>query len=356
MRFSTSSKSVTAGRGNGGRARMPGNKLRIISAPLILAGLVLALLSWTDLCSFGGCTEAHQYRFFGVSLPLVGTLYFCILAALLLLSHRFNAAARLIPLTLAGGAGAETVMIYLQKTVIQAWCPLCLGIAAVVYLISILKLYEAVTESRGLKTMNRKQFISKALILIVAAAAGFAISLAGIKKPEAATLDATLGKQNSKVEIYVFSDWLCPICIKIEPLLEGALPSLEKRAKIYFIDKPVHQESMNFVPYHLSFLVNEKAKYIQLRKVLFELARTNRNPSLQDVQRVIAPLGVTYKQLSFMDVSQMMAKAQALSAEHKVTGTPTIVVINSSSKKSKTLVGGKDITTENLLKAVKSVE
>ena len=332
------------------------NKLRIISALLTLTGLVLAALSWTDLCSFMGCSEAHEYRLFGISLQLVGTLYFCILAITMLLSTRFSSFALLVNLTLASGAGAELMMLHLQKNVIQAWCPLCVGIAAVVYLLCGVAIIGAVIESREIKTMNKGMLFSKTLLLIVAALAGFAISFVGIKKPEAAGLDASLGKQGSKVEVYVFSDWLCPICIKVEPALEAVLPQIEKRAKVRFIDKPVHKESMNFVPYHLSFLVNEKPKYIQLRKVLFELAKSNRNPSLQDVQTAIAPLGVTYKHLSFMDVSQMMAQSQALATEYKVTGTPTVVVVNSSSKKSKTLVGGRDITAENLLKAVKSVE
>jgi len=332
------------------------NKLRITTVLLILAGLALAILSWTDLCSFNGCSEAHEYRLFGIALPLVGTLYFCILTIIMLLSRRYNSFTPLVNLALAGGAGAELAMIHLQKNVIQAWCPLCLGIAATVYLLCVVKIVSTVIESRENKTMNKGRLFSKSLLLIVAALAGFSISFVGIKKPEAAGIDASLGKQTSKVEVYIFSDWLCPICIKIEPVLESVLPQIDKRAKIHFIDKPVHKESMNFVPYHLSFLVNEKQKYMQLRKALFQLAKNNKNPSLQDVQGAIAPLGVTYKQLSFMDVSQMMAQSQALSTEYKVTGTPTVVVVNSSSKKSKTLVGGRDITAENLLTAVKSLE
>lgn len=335
---------------------MAGNKLQIISLLLILTGLILAVLSGTDLCSFSGCTEAHEYRLFGFSLPLVGTLYFCLLTLLLLFSGRFSVLAPLLPLALAGGAGAELVMIHLQKNVIQAWCPLCIAIAAVVYLLCILRMSAAAIESRGFQSMNRRQFITKTFTLLVAAVAGFTVSFVGTVKPEAAGLETSFGKQGSKVEIYVFSDWLCPMCVKVEPALEAAIPALEKRARIYFIDKPVHKESMNFVPYHLSFLVNEKEKYLQLRKALFDLAKVNKNPSFQDVQKAVAPLGVTYKQLSFMDVSQMMAKSQALSTEYKVTATPTVVVVNSSSKKSKTLVGGKDITAENLLKAVKAVE
>ena len=332
------------------------NKLRIISALLTLTGLVLAALSWTDLCSFMGCSEAHEYRLFGISLQLVGTLYFCILAITMLLSTRFSSCAPLVNLTLASGAGAELMMLHLQKNVIQAWCPLCVGIAVVVYLLCGVAIIGAVIESREIKTMNKRKLFSKALLLIVAALAGFAVSFAGIKKPEAAGIDTSLGKQGSKVEVYVFSDWLCPVCLKVEPALEAVLPRLEKRTKVSFIDKPVHKESMNFVPYHLSFLVHEKPKYMQLRKALFELAKRNRNPSLQDVQTAIAPLGVTYRQLGFMDVSQMMAQFQALATEYKVTGTPTVVVVNNSSKKSKTLVGGRDITADNLLKAVKSVE
>lgn len=331
------------------------NKVRILAHLLTFAGLILALLSWTDLCSFSGCTDAHEYRFYGLPIPLTGTVYFCALTAATLLADRFRFFAGLPPLLLAAGAGAELVMIHLQKNVIQAWCPLCLGIASVVGLLCILKIYETKL-LRGFQTMTRRQFFSKALLLLVAAAAGFAVSFAGMKKPEAAVLDASIGKQNGKVEVYIFSDWLCPVCIKVEPALEAALPQIEKRAKVYFIDKPIHKESMNFVPYHLSFLVNEKGKYTQIRKALFELAKTNKNPSLQDVQKAVAPLGVTYKQLSFMDVSQMMSRAQALSNEYKVTGTPTIVIVNSSTKQSKSLVGGKDITADNLLKIVKSLE
>jgi len=326
------------------------------SSILILAGVFLAVLSWTDLCNFGGCTEAHEYRFYGLPLPLIGTIYFCALAFLLLLSRQWPRCNALFYLALAGGAGAELVMIHLQHNVIEAWCLLCVGIAVIVYLLCIVEIYEALQESRRLPTMNKRQIISRSLLLLVAAAAGFLVSFAGISKPEAAGPETSLGKQNSKIEVLIFSDWLCPVCVKVEPALEAALPQLEKKAKVSFIDKPVHKESMNFVPYHLSFLVNEKAKYMQLRKALFDLAKTSKNPSVEDVKRVIAPLGVTYKQLSFMDVSQMMAKSQALASEYKVTGTPTIVILNSSSKKSKTLVGGKDITADNLLKAVKALE
>jgi len=206
--------------------------------------------------------------------------------------------------------------------------------------------------------MNRRTFLTKLTLIAASLVCGFLISFSGISQPEAEAgqVDHPLGKLNSKVEVYIFSDWLCPICVKIEPAIEASLPTLEKKAKIFFLDKPVHQEAMNFVPYHLSFLVNEKPKYLQLRKALFALAKKTRNPSLEDVKEAIAPLGVTYRQLSFMDVTQMMGRSQALSSQFKVNATPTVVVTNSVTKKVKTLVGGSEITQEKLLKAVQSVE
>jgi protein-disulfide isomerase len=321
--------------------------------------MILAILSGTDLCNFGGCTTAHQYRFFGFKLHLLGILYFSALGGAVAASLFFPALEKALPVLIAGGAGAEITMIHLQKNVIQAWCPLCLGIAAVVGLLSIIVARKQYLEARRSSLMNFKWFAPRFLLLAVACAAGFLVSFYGITNPEATAAgqpDVYLGKQVSKVEVYVFSDWLCPVCVMVEPAVEAAFPELAKKTKIFFLDKPVHPEAMNFVPYHLSFLVNEKPKYLKLRHALFALAKKTKNPSIADVNAAIAPLGVTYKQLSFMEVSQLMGQAQSLSGQFKVNATPTIVISNVFTKKSKTLVGGKDITKEKLLEAVKSLE
>lgn len=331
----------------------------ILITLLIIAGIILAILSGTDLCNFGGCTTAHQYRFFGFKLSLLGLLYFSTLGGVVAASVFVPTFEKTLPVLLAGGVGAEITMIHLQKNVIQAWCPLCLGIAAVVFLLAILVARKQYLEARRLSLMNVKWFTSRFLLIAVACAAGFFTSFYGITNPEATAagqLETALGKQESKVEVYIFSDWLCPVCVQIEPAIEAALPSLEKKAKIFFIDKPIHLEAQNFIPYHLSFLVHEKPKYLKLRHALFSLAKKSKNPTIAEVNAAIAPLGVTYKQLSFMEVTQLMGQAQSLSNQYKVNATPTIVVSNILTKKSKTLIGGKDITREKLLEAVKSLE
>ena len=104
---------------------------RLFTMLLLVAGLILSILSGTDLCNFGGCSEVHQYRLFGFSVPATGVVFFVRAGLLILMGNRFPAADMLYNLLLSGAAGAEINMILLQKNVVRAWCPLCLGIAAV---------------------------------------------------------------------------------------------------------------------------------------------------------------------------------------------------------------------------------
>ena len=70
----------------------------------------------------------------------------------------------------------------------------------------------------------------------------------------------------------------------------------------------------------------------------------------------IAPLGVAYKQLSFMDVTQTMAQFKQLSDQFKVTATPTMVIRNARTNKTRTLIGQKEIAPERIAKALKELE
>ena len=103
------------------------DKYRKFIIILIVAGLALSALSATSICNFGGCTEAHLYRLFGVSFPLVGALFFSSALLLFLLFKTYPATNTLYNLLLGGGAAAEINMILLQKNVIKAWCPVCLA-------------------------------------------------------------------------------------------------------------------------------------------------------------------------------------------------------------------------------------
>jgi thiol-disulfide isomerase/thioredoxin len=248
-------------------------------------------------------------------------------------------------------------MILLQKNVIGAWCPLCLAAAIVVYILTLSQLGRYFFSLKEEFQMNLKTF-GKPFLLCVTALVGFILTFSGMAKEEASAgqLNLYMGKQESKLEVYFFSDWLCPFCAGVDGVMETVYPSLSQKARILFVNKIIHQESLNFVPYDLSFAANEKAKYMQLRKTLFSVAQKTKNPSYDDIKAAITPLRVTYKQLSFLEVTQQMANSQKLAEQFKVVSTPTLVIRNTKTNKVRTLIGNNQITPAIILKTVKELE
>jgi protein-disulfide isomerase len=334
-----------------------GIRYRFFVLTLLTIGLVLSIISGTDACNFGGCTEAHQYRLLGLTFPALGIAFFIMTGMLVVLSNRFSFLSLLYNFFLAGAGGAEVNMVLLQKNIIKAWCPVCLGIAAIIYLLLIGNLARYILYRKENFTMNVIT-IFKPLSILLVALFSFIITFSAIAKPDASAsqLNMAVGNQQSKLEIYVFSDWLCPVCVKVEEVIETAYPTLSRKAKITFVDKIIHPEAANFVPYHLSFAAQEKDKYLQLRKILFAVAKKTKNPTNNDIITAIAPLKIVYKQLSFLDVTQQMASFQKLSDQFSVNSTPTMVIRNSKSGKIKVLVGSTEITPELIMKAIKDIE
>jgi len=332
------------------------SKYRIFVFALVAAGLVLSVLSGTSLCNFSGCSENHQYRLHGLPFPAVGIVFFILAGMLFAAGGRFRPSLLLFDLFLAGAAGAEVNMILHQKNVVHAWCPFCLGIAAIVFVLSAGQAGSYATTFKEKFQMNVTS-MGKPLLVVAAVLLGFSLTVSGIAKPAAAEsrLNLFMGKQDSKLDIYFFSDWLCPFCANTEDVVESLYPTLAQKAKILFVDKIIHQDALNFVPYHLSFAVHEKAKYIQLRKALFGVAKKTHNPSYDDVKAAITPLKVTYRQLSFLEVTQQMTAFQKLSDEFKVTVTPSMVIRNAKTKKMRILTGS-DIKRDKILKALGELE
>ena len=333
------------------------NRYRLFLLVLIVVGLVIAVITATNLCTFGACTEVHKYHLFGISFTPIGIAFFILAGLFVSLVNRLPGAQLLFNLLLAGAGGAEINMILLQKNVIGAWCPLCLAAAIIVYLLVLSQLGRYFYSLKEEFQMNLKTF-GKPLLLFATALIGFTLTFSGMVKEEASAgqLNLYLGKQDSKLEVYFFSDWLCPFCAGVDTVMETVYPSLSQKARILFVNKIIHQESLNFVPYDLSFAANEKAKYMQLRKALFSVAQKTKSPSYDDIKAAITPLRVTYKQLSFLEVTQEMANSQKLAEQFKVASTPSLVIRNTKTNKMRTLVGNNQITQAIILKTVKELE
>lgn len=334
-----------------------------VRAGLVWAGLAAAFLL-SVLLHFGICTDAckptYNWTIFGMKFPILGIGFFGF--CLLVFSLRARSAARtLFPVLIAGAWGAEIAFLYVQHSVIKRWCPMCLAVAFCVCVVGVAlaagPVPSALRESgSGRVEMLRK--VSKGVFLAAVMAGAAFATFFGLGNPaesRAAALPLALGKTDAEIEVYVFTDWFCPACRKAEPELEKAYPDIMKRAKLLFIDQPVHPESMNYIPYNLAFLVREKAKYLEIRKELLRLALRTKEPSPDDVQRAVAPLGVTYRPLNYADVNAGILYFQSVAQSFHVAGTPAVVVYNRKTRSTKLLNGVRELFLPNILMAVSGV-
>lgn len=324
----------------------------------IVAGIILTAVSWLKLCS-GMCNDAHNYRLFDLPFEVGGAVYFAALAILHFLIRKDKSLIPWMGLLIAAGLGSELYFIILQKVQIGSWCPVCLSIAGCIAVLGICYLYLQLTEKIG--GFMRGWVNLGALVAVFGL--GFTTSFFGVSKID--QLQAAedqikerikFGNRASPVEVYVFTDWACPACRAVEPALEAMAPNIMKHAQITFVDTVVHPETLNFAPYNIAFMVSAKPKYFEVRDRLTKLSLTNKKPNDQDIEQAVASLRVRFQELPYEDVSVAMRYFEELADKFKVTGTPTVAIVNPQTKKGKKLAGAEEISEANIIKAIDSLK
>jgi thiol-disulfide isomerase/thioredoxin len=316
-----------------------------------IAGLILSIMSALNICT-SACSEAALYTIFGLNFGWFGVVYFSLFIGALTIRSRFVWAQRLIILFVYAAAGAELRFIWLQKYVIGRWCPLCLSIAAVIYLMAIVVPLKEWSKM-GLRRTNMRASIKHFMTVVLAVVVGLSGAVLGVKKEaEAAELNMFLGKMSSPTVVYFVSDWFCPACRRTEPAIAKMYPRIAAMAKVGFVDIPVHPETTNFTPYNTEFLVYEKAKYLSLRNALAELAKKTKTPSAEDVQRAIVPYGVKLRPMNYADIASGMKWNENIFRAYAIKATPTVVVANEKTGKHVNLVGEREISYEAIIKAI----
>lgn len=188
---------------------------------------------------------------------------------------------------------------------------------------------------------------------------GFVGSLFGITKInplEAAQSSVkesiTFGAKDSTIEFYLFTDWQCPACRKLEKNLDAIEPAIIGNYKLVYVDFPIHPETLNYTPYNLSFMINDKEKYVKIRDALTDLSEKTGTPTEKQIEDSVSKYDVTYKPLNFADVAVGLNYFKHLGDEFKIDSTPTLVIVNRDNKKGKKLYGADEITVGNIEKAV----
>lgn len=338
--------------------------LRHLPMFFFAAGLVISALDWGGVCA-EACAETSLYRLFGLPLPPLGVAYFALCGAARLADRRHPVFRAALAVLLFGGLGAETVFTWIQKFVIGRWCPMCVGIAVCVAAGCILILREHFSgKNRILFQKERESFMKRnavhAAMVLLAFLAGLGAAAVGLEKPDAYAAGLTpemlsFGPADSSREVYIVSDWFCPACRVAEPeILKGARLAM-KQAKVIFVDYPIHKETLNYIPYNLSFMTREKEKYLQIREALSALSMKTKEPSPEDVQAAVSPLGVKYVPLNFADVLAGTQYQIFIVQKFGVKGTPQIIVTDSRTGKTKSLNGSTEISSEAILRSIAEV-
>ena len=343
------------------------NTLLFIAIALsFFAGFVLSLLSWLEVCT-QECSDAHHYQFFGLSFGMIGIAYFVTMIGFHFLSIKYSALYMVTGFMVAGGLGAEIMLIVVQKFVIGKWCPVCLSIAGMISIAAfcfiamyLLELDTVIKNNMGNKIM---QNIWKGISSISIFATGFILTFFGIGKEDKLEAPQTAIEQNlvfgntkSPVVVYIFTDWQCPACRQAEPAIEKMFDAITEKAQVVFVDLAIHPESLNFVPYNLSFIMRNKPQYIQLRHILTNISSQTDAPTDEQVKDASSKIGIKYQQLNYSDIVLGIRYFRNLSQEYGIQSTPTILVVHQNKNLKKKIGGSDGITEANILKAIESMQ
>ena len=328
----------------------------------LIVGLIFSVLSWLELC-VEHCSANQDYRLFGFPFAIVGMTFFTVLISLHFLSRRYHFLSGLVIAMIASALGAEVMFVAVQKYQIGHWCPVCLSIAAsiataaLVIAAEYLKNFKVTIEhhNRGDIMQKIKQGLATLSFILL----GFFLSFIGINKPnyaEAAVKDIkerlAFGVRQSPVEVYFISDWFCPSCKKVEPLIEKLYPSIRSKATFYFIDYPIHKKSLNFTPYNLAFLINNKPQYFQARTLLSHLTEETETPNDEDIEKAAHKHGIMLKELSFLDVKAGIDYFDKIVEKYNLNSTPTILITNVHNNRVVKFEGRDEISEEKILQAI----
>lgn len=164
------------------------------------------------------------------------------------------------------------------------------------------------------------------------------------------------GNLDSPIEVYYFSDWECSTCRRIEPIIAENIAEITKSARLVFVDLISNQESIDFTPYNLSFMIRNKPQYLQIRAMLNQLSERTKSPKDAEVLEAIAQIGGSYQPLSYSETTSGIKYFKYLAQQFHVDRTPTVVIVNSKKHIGKKLVGSDEINTKSILSAIESLK
>ena len=303
----------------------------------IFPALALVTLIIGQVCA-KGCAFIRG-DILGLDLNIFGMLFYSLLLVLALFHVKVYRGERLVKALAAMasiGMGTELILIKFQ---VQngVYCPKCLisGFFFVVMFFVV---------ARHLK--------SWVVILLVSIGALFgSLTFSGSVIPSYAgeISSPNFGSDKAQTEIIVYSDYFCPACRKVDQGIHTALRKLKDKARIRFIDVPLHPGSLEYAEVFLYSWFesgNSLEAAIKTREILFDAAKTKTDQS--GVMGKLRAMGIPFKVDRGRARDIFRGFYNPLMTQDKISATPTIVIARGNERKS--YVGG-----ENISKALEDI-
>lgn len=160
------------------------------------------------------------------------------------------------------------------------------------------------------------------------------------------------GDPQSPVSIVVFTDFQCPYCIKLAPLLDEVFEKNKDKVKVYFKNMPLQFHEMAEPAALAALAAGEQGKFWEFHDKLFSAAQLNP----QIISTIGRDLGLDMAKfdndMRSPMLRQKLGKDMSDAQKAGVTGTPT-VYINGRKLKQRSLQGFQMLIDEELTKGGK---
>jgi len=160
------------------------------------------------------------------------------------------------------------------------------------------------------------------------------------------------GPANAPVTLTLFTDFECPYCSKMPPLIEQVMKNNPKNLKVVFKNNPLNFHKMARPAAYAALAAQEQGKFWEFHDLLF----TTKKLSLESIDKIATDLKLDMDKFKAdMKSPETLAKVEKDLKDGKkagVTGTPT-VFINGRRPQQRSPQGYQAIINEELQKLAK---
>ena len=144
------------------------------------------------------------------------------------------------------------------------------------------------------------------------------------------------------IHVFIYTDYFCPPCRAMEPVVEPILHDLLKRNAItlIWVDTPFNHHSILYAKYFLYALKtkNDLEHAFRVRNVLIAVTSDKNMTTEKSIEKLFKSKGIPY---TVFEAKPVLERYNALIKEDKINATPTCVVVKVGKKEK--IVGGPDI-------------